>query len=139
MSKTLLHWLFGLGKIPRKYAPTLRGERIILIDEGIGGSITLKRFQAPGRRHSWKRSWFTGCLVLTEQTFAAFALIRPLILVPLADNRLPELRCSLEKGTILLVSYDASLFNETWSGIVECRFKTAKAQLFLDQLLRDAA
>jgi hypothetical protein len=139
MSKTLLHRLLGLGKIPRKYAPTLRGEGVILIDEGIGGSITLKHFKAPGRRHSWKRSWFTGCLVLTEQTFAAFAFVRPLIFVPLDDNRLSALRCSLEESATLLVSYDASLFNEEWSGMVECRFGTAKARLFLEQLVRDAA
>ncbi len=141
MSKTLLHRLFGLGKIPKKYAPTIRGETIILIDEGIGGSITLKQFKAPGRRHSWNRSWFTGCLVLTEQTFAAFALIRPLIFVPLADRRFSELRCSLEQGAMgrgatLLVAYDASLFNDKWSGIVECRFNTAEAPLFLEQLTR---
>jgi hypothetical protein len=76
--------------------------------------------------------------VLTEHTFAAFALMRPLVFVPLADKRLSELRCSVEKGVTLLVTYDASLFNEKWSGIVECRFKTAKAQLFLEQLVRDA-
>ncbi len=136
MSKTLLHRLFGLGKIPEEYAPTLRGEGIILMSEGIGGSITFKHFKAPGRRHSWKRSWFTGCVVLTERTFAAFALIRPLIFVPLADKRLSELRRSVEKGATLLVTYDASLFNDKWSGIVECRFKTAQAQLFLEQLVR---
>ena len=136
MSKTLLHRLFGLGKIPKEYAPTLRGEGIVLIDEGISGSITLKRFKAPGRRHSWKRSWFTGCVVLTEQMFAAFASIRPLIFVPLADKRFSELRCSVEKGATLLVTYDASLFNDKWSGLVECRFKTAQARLFLEQLVQ---
>jgi hypothetical protein len=139
MSKNLLYRLFGLGKMPNKYAPTLRGEGIILVDEGIGGSITFKHFRAPGRRYSWKRSWFTGCLVLTEHTFAAFAWLRPLIYVPLADERLAELRCSVEKGTTLLVAYDASLFNKEWSGTVEYRFKTANAQMFLEQLVRDAA
>ena len=137
MSKTLLHRFFRLGKLPRKYAPTLRGEGIILIDEGIGGSITFKRFRAPGRRHSLKRSWFTGCLVLTEKTFAAFTWMRPLIFVPRADNRLSQLRRSLEGGGTLLISYDASLFNEKWSGTVECWFKTAQAQLFLEQLARN--
>jgi len=135
MSKTLLHRLFGLGKIPRKYGPALRGEGIILIDDGIGGSVTLRQFKAPGRRHSWRRSWFTGCLVLTEHTFSAFALIRPLIFVPLADTRISELHCSIEKGATLLITYDASLFNEKWSGTVECRFKTAEAQLFLEQIV----
>ena len=39
MSKTLLHRLFGLGKIPKRYAPTLHDEGIVLIDEGIGGPM----------------------------------------------------------------------------------------------------
>ena len=137
MSKTLLYRLFGLGKVPEKYAPRLRKEGIILIDEGIGGSVTRKRFIAPGRRHSWKKSWFFGSLVLTRQTFAAFAMTRPLVFVPLADKRLSELRCSVEEGVTLLVTYDASLFNEKSSGIVECRFRTAKVQLFLEQLVQD--
>lgn len=140
MSKTLLHRLFGLGKVPEKYAPTLREEGIILIDEGIGGSVTYRRFKAPGRRYSlWKKSWFTGCLVLTRQTFAAFAMMRPLIFVPLEDKRLSELRCSVQEGDTLLVAYDASLFNAKWSGIVECRFRTAKAQWFLEQLASHTA
>ncbi len=139
MGKTLLHRLFGLGKVPKKYAPTLRGEGIILLEEGIGGSITFKKFKAPGRRYSWKRNWFTGSLVLTRQTFAAFALIRPLIFIPLADQRLSALYCRIEEGGALLVSYDASLFNDKWSGKVECRFKTAKAHLFLKQLKQNAA
>jgi len=137
MSKTLLHRLFGLGKVPKKYAPTLREEGIILVDEGIGGSVTYKRFRAPGRRHSWKKSRFTGCLVLTQQTFAAFATLRPLVYVPLEDKRLSELRCSAEEERTLLVTYDASLFDGKRSGTVECRFRTAKAQSFLEHLVRD--
>ena len=91
MPKTILHKLFGAGKIPKKYAPTLTAESIVLLDEGIGGSITFKNFRAPGRRYAAKKSWFTGCLVLTEQTFAAFALHKPLIYVPLTDERIVKL------------------------------------------------
>jgi hypothetical protein len=139
MSKTLLHRLFGLGNVPRRYARALRQESIVLLDEGICGSVTRKRFRAPGRRHSWKKSWFTGSLVLTEHTFAAFAMTRPLVFVPLADKRLAELRCGMEERGALLVAYDASLFNDRASGVVECRFRTEKAHLFLEQLTRDSA
>ena len=134
MNKTLLHRLFGFGKIPKKFANTLSGEGMILIEEGIGGSITLKKFKAPGRRHSWKRNWFTGSLVLTEKTFAGFSFFRPVIFVPFSDKRFSVLNCGIEKGTTLLVGYDASHFNEKWSGEVECRFKTSQARTFLDHL-----
>ena len=132
MSKTLLYRLFGLGKVPTRHAPALRQEGIVLLDEGIIGSITFRQFIAPGRRHSWKKSWFLGSLVLTQQTFAAFGMRRPLVYIPLEDKRLSELRCSVTEGVTLFVTYDASLFNEKSSGIVECRFRTAKAQLFLE-------
>ena len=139
MSKTLLYRLFGLGKTPSKYASTLRQEGIVLVDEGIGGTVTYKQFVAPGRRHSWKKSRFSGSLVLTRQTFAAFAMTRPLVYIPLADERLPALRCSVEESVVLLVTYDASLLDKGWSGIVECRFRTAKAQSFLEGLVQGPA
>jgi hypothetical protein len=134
MSKTLLHRLFGIGKIPRRYAPTLDQEGIVIAEEGIGGSLTLRKLRAPGRYHSWKRSWFTGSVVLSEQTFAAFALFKPLIYVPLADPRIRGLRCSIEGGTILCVGFDAAVFHDGWSGTVEVRLKTAKARLLLERL-----
>lgn len=139
MKKTLLHRLFGWGRIPKRYAPTLHGEGIVLLDEGIGGSITLKKFKAPGRYHSWKRNWFTGCIVLTERTFAAFGLINPLIYVPLGHENISELHCTMEKSGKLFVKYNAAAFNEKWSGTVELRFKTPKAQMFIERLRHAAA
>ena len=118
MNKTLLHRIFGWGGIPKRYAPTLHAEGIVLLDEGIGGSITFKKFRAPGRYHSRKRSWFTGCIVLTERTFAAFAFIKPLIYVPLDHKNISELSCTIEESGTLLVKYDASAFNEKWSGTI---------------------
>jgi hypothetical protein len=66
-------------------------------------------------------------------------MTRPLILVPLADQRLLELRCSVDEGNMLLVGYDASLFIDQGSGSIECRFKTEKAELFLEQLAQESA
>ena len=131
--KTLLHRLFGIGRIPERYALMLRAEGIVLLDEGIGGSITLKNFRAPSRWHSWKRNWFTGCVVLTKQTFAAFALGKPIIYVPLDHERFSELRLTIVDG-VLFVGFDAAAFNDGWTGMVECRFKTSQAQLFVERL-----
>lgn len=134
MKKTLLHRIFGWGRLPKRYAPTLHAEGIVLLDEGVGGSVTFSKFKAPGRYHSWKKSWFTGCIVLTERTFAAFAFARPLIYVPLDHENISELECSIEESGALLVRYDASAFNEKWSGTIECRFKTPQARTFCEWL-----
>ena len=134
MEKTLFYRIFGWGRVPKRYSSTLKSEGIILLDEGIGGSITFKNFRAPWRYHSWKRNWFTGCLVLTPKTFAAFSIFKPLIYIPLDWENLSKLECTRVGSEKLLIVYDASVFNEKWSGTVECRFNTSKAQKFLDRL-----
>ena len=134
MEKTLLYRIFKLGKIPKRYAPTLQDEGVILLEEGISITITLKNVKAPGRRHSWKRSWFTGSIAITKQTFAAFTIFRPLIYLPLSRENLAKLNCTLEGRNVLTVRFDASTFNEKWSGEIECKFKTSKAPLFLEKL-----
>ena len=48
MAKTLLYRIFKWGKIPKRYAPTLQGEGVILLEEGISSSITFKNVKAPG-------------------------------------------------------------------------------------------
>jgi hypothetical protein len=139
MGKTLLHRLFGLGKIPGRISPGLEQEGIVLLEEGIGGSVIFRNFRAPGKRYSWRRSWFTGSLVLTRKRLAAFAFSKPLIDVPLGDDRIGELRCSLEGEAILCVRFDPSAFYEGWSGQVECRFSTPRARSFLEQIQERAA
>ena len=134
MGKTLLHRLFGLGKVPRRVLPNLEQEGIVLLDEGISGSVTFRNFRAPGRRHSWKRSWFTGSLVITGNRFAAFAFSKAIVNVPLDDDRMSELRVSIDGEATLCVQFDPSAFHEDWSGTLECRFSTPLARLFLERL-----
>lgn len=135
MSKTLLHRLFGFGAVPKAMKPILEQEGIVLLDEGIGGSITFRNFRAPGKRYSYRKNWFTGSLVITELRFAGFAFSRPVINVPLEGLHLSKLDCSLEKEhAILRVAFDSSDFHEDWSGAIECRFRTPKARQFLERI-----
>ena len=135
MSKTLLHRLLGFGQLPKAMRPILEGEGIVLLDEGIGGSITFRNFRAPGRRYSYRKTWFAGSLVVTELRFAGFAFRRPVINVPLEGPHLGKLDLSLEKrDTVIRIAFDSSDFHDDWSGDIECRFRTSKAQLFLERL-----
>jgi hypothetical protein len=135
MSKTLLHRLFGFGSVPKAMKPILDQEGIVLLDEGIGGSITFRNFRAPGKRYGYRKNWFTGSLVITELRFAGFAFSRPVINVPLEGAHSSKLECSLEKErTILRVAFDSADFHEDWSGAIECRFRTPKARQFLERI-----
>ena len=130
--KTLLHRLFGAGRVPKGVMAQIEQEGILLQDEGIGGSITFRNFRGPGRRHGWKRSWFTGSIVLTKETFLAFNFSNPVIGIPWSDEKLKELNCSLENENVLCVQYDASTFNDEWSGDIEVRFRTPLAAQILE-------
>ena len=138
MGKTLLYRLFGLGRIPRRMRPVLEQEGIVLLEEGIGGSVTFRNFRAPGRRYSLRRSWFSGSLVVTRKRVAAFFFARPIIDLPLDHERAGELNWTVENAS-LRVQFDASTFHEGWSGSIEYRFSTARARQFMDLLAGDAA
>ena len=134
MSKTLVYRFFGLGRIPKKILPTLEQEGIVLQDEGLSGSVTLRNFRSPTRRSGWRRSWISGSLAITEQRFWGFSFFRPVVSVPLDSQHFRDLDISIEKGHTLRVEFDAAAYHEGWSGTVICRFRTSKAQLFLERL-----
>jgi hypothetical protein len=134
MKKTILHRLFGAGKIPAEYAAALDGEGILLSDEGIRGSVTYRNFRSPGRRSNWRREWYTASIALSRMRLIAFRHSSSIINVPLSDRRLRELKFSAEDSAHLLVAFDASLFQTDWSGTIEYRFRTPHARAFLDKL-----
>ncbi len=127
MGKTLLYRLFGLGGIPREVEEQIQSEGVVLRDEGIRGSVTFRRFRAPGRYHGWRRTWFSGSIVLTRRHFLAFQYSRPIIGVPWDAEKLEQLDVRLENETTLCVAFEASVFQEDASGEVEVRLSTPLA------------
>ena len=115
-------------------AQTLEGEGIVLLDEGIPGSVTLRNFRAPGRIHGYKRTLFAGSLVVTGLRFAAFAFSRPMVNVPLRDPGLNLLDIRVDSRKALIVRFDANSFHEEWKGTVQCRFASSVAHMFVERL-----
>ena len=128
MGKTLLYRLFGVGKVPENARLQIQKEGVVLQDEGIGGSVTFKQFRAPGKYYGWKRSWFSGSVVLTKQHLLAFKYSQPVIGVSWRDSKFSELDVSLEDENRLCVRFDASTFRDDASGKVEVRLSTSLAQ-----------
>ncbi|MGB7922588.1 MAG: hypothetical protein WCF57_05030 [Pyrinomonadaceae bacterium] len=139
MAKSLLYRLFGVGKIPEYLAAQLRGEGILLLDEGIKGSVTYIDFRSPVRYANWKRQWYTASIVLTELRLVALRFSQTIINVPLADERIRRMNFSLEASGALLAAFDAALFHQDWSGKIEYRFRTEYGPIFLDKLREKTA
>ena len=134
MSKTLLYRIFGTGKVPKKYLAQIQNEGVILQDEGVGGSITFRNFRSPGRRSGWRRNWFTGSIVLTREHLLGFAFSRQIIGVAWHTEEIRQLSLSVDDPDILCVEFDASKFNEEWSGEVEVKFRTPLASRLITEI-----
>lgn len=129
-----MHRLFGAGKVPRSAAAALEAEGILLRDEGIRVTVTYRDVRGPARHFSRRRQWFTGSIVVTRVRIAAFALRRPLLNLPLDDERMRRVTWTVTDGGDLQAVFDASLAGSGWSGSIEYRFGTALAAAFAGRL-----
>ena len=134
MAKTISYRLFGLGQVPKKYRNPLAAEQIIWLEEGVRGSVTLKKYKAPGKRASWRRAYFSASIGMTRKRIFAFAYSRRLINVPFDDKRIKRLSVSVENSKCVCCAFDAAEFDNDRSGIVECRFFIDAPNDFLGQL-----
>lgn len=134
MAKSILYRLFGVGKKPKNQTSLLESEGIILEDEGLKGSITFREYRAPGKYFLWKRVWFIGSIVLTQNRLTAYAYSKTLLNVPLQDSRIKKLNLSVEKNEKLLIAFSASEFNPEQSGQIEYRFNTPLAEKLIESL-----
>ncbi len=139
MRKTLLYRLFRSGEIPGDTRSQILKEGVILQDEGIPGSITYRNFRAPGRYSGWKRSWFSGSIVLTRKHFLAFAYSKPVIGVAWSEDKVKQLECTVEDRNRLCIKFNAGTFSQDWSGNMEIRFSTPHAHTFLREIRRKIA
>jgi len=138
MAKSILYRILGLGRIPKDYKAALASEGLVLTEEGVRGSVSFRKFKAPGRRYSKRKSWFSGSVAITQKRVIAFAFSKRVINVPFDDPRLRKLNCSAEDDACLCFSFEAADFNPEMSGSVEVRFATPQAQLFAEKV-RSAA
>ena len=117
----------------------LQSELIEVSDEGIHGSIATKNFRSPGKRENWRRIWYSGAIAVTGVRLVALRHSNFAINVPFTDDRFRLMNISLEKEDVLLISFDASLFNADWSGQIEYRYRTPVAHNLFEAIHRHSS
>ena len=133
---TILSVIFSIRarKVATLYRSQLQPEGIVLFEEDVKGSMTFRNFRSPGRYDSWRKVLITSLIALTKTRLLALKGSSPIINVPFTDERLRQMRFSLEGEKTLLVAFDANLFQPEWSGEIEYRFHTPQAHEFLQKL-----
>jgi hypothetical protein len=134
MLKSLLHRVFGLGRIPGSVLSSLQAEEIIFLEEGISGSITFINYRAPGRRSSWRRQWFLGAIVLTSKRVMAYGWAEQMLNISYDDPAITAVDFTLEQPERLRASFDISRFHPDRSGTIELRYSTPQVEHILNLL-----
>lgn len=129
--------LLGNGTLRPKLRATLESEGVVLVEEGLPGTITYAHFKAPGRRHHGKVVGECLGLGISEQRLALYCRSGRVKLIdqPFTEPRLSALDVSLEREdrVALLIDYDRVAVPRV-SGQMTIRAVTPNAASIVEQL-----
>ncbi|MGV1050222.1 MAG: hypothetical protein ACOYD4_17040 [Solirubrobacterales bacterium] len=123
--------LFGSGRLPKMVRDQVGGEDVLLLEEGLGGSITHRHYRAPGKRARLKQVGIAGAVCVTDRRLLAWGARGKLVDVPRDDQRFAAIEVEAEEPDRVLFAWEASLFHDNRSGRVEVRLHPVRA----DQLV----
>lgn len=129
--------LLGNGKLDPEVRAALESEGLVLVEEGLRGSVRYRRFKAPGRRHHGKITGERVALAISEERFVVYCRSGSTALVDssLTNPRLSNVDVAL-RGTdavAIRVDYDRAGVPGV-SGEITIVVRTANAPAIVDQL-----
>ena len=134
MATSLLYRIFGAGKIPTARRAALEAEGIVILEEGLGGRVSYRRYRAPGKRYGRRTEGIVGSVALTSKRLVAFRWSKPIIDVPFDHPAFKKLSCKVENEDTLRLSFEAEDFHDDRSGTINCRYSTDRANTFQRKL-----
>jgi hypothetical protein len=138
MATSWLFRFFKVGQIPAPLRAELENEGIVLLEEGVNGSVTYKNFRSPGRISMWRRTGCVASLIITRTRVVALVNSSRFINVPFDDSRIAQLEVQLERSNTVRIGFDPSLFRDDWSGSIDFRCQTEQAQAFVNEITRQS-
>ncbi len=133
----LAKFRLGDGRLDPKVRAGLESEGLVLVEEGLRGSVRYRRFKAPGRRHHGKVAGERIALAISEERFVVYCRSGSTALVDssFTNPRLSAVEVTL-KGTdsvSIRIDYDRADVPEV-SGEITIVVHTPSAAAIVDQL-----
>jgi hypothetical protein len=135
----LARLFLGSGKLKPELRAALESEGLVLVEEGLPGSVRYRRFKAPGRRHHGKRTGERIGLAISEKRFVVYCRSGTVELInsPFSDPRLSLLDVSLQGDDVVSIRIDYDRLDvPDVSGEITIRATTPNAVGVVDQLRR---
>lgn len=113
--------------LPEKLRVTLLAEGVLLMDEGLPGSITYRRYRDGENSYRWRREQLVATVVVTGRRLVVWAVGMRQVDMPFDSPLLAALAVSVKRPDQLLIAYDAAAFSPDRAGRVELRVRTGRA------------
>jgi hypothetical protein len=129
--------LLGNGTLKPELRVALEAEGLVLIEEGLGGSVRYKRFRAPGRRHHGKVTGERIGLAVSEERLVVYCRSgrTKLIDTPFSDPRMSMLDISLQGDDTVAIRIDYDRADvPNVSGEIKILTRTPNAANIVDHL-----
>ncbi|NUT36895.1 MAG: hypothetical protein HOV79_27890 [Hamadaea sp.] len=130
------------GRLPRTVRDEIAADEVIVLAEGMFGSVTYRHVRAPRLYTSWGKNAVFGAVLVTHTRVVVstghgadiengrFKHID----IPADHPIRAQLEVSVERPGRLLIAYDPAIARSDMSGRIEIRFHTSDAQRIADAL-----
>lgn len=119
-------------RLPNALRLELAAEGLLVLEEGLRGSITFHNFRAPGRYTSWGREPMTGAVALSWRRILVWAVRGKQVDVPFDHPLRSAVTLGVEKSDLLRIEADAGAFHPQRSGRIVYRLRTESAGTICD-------
>jgi hypothetical protein len=129
--------LLGSGKLRPKVRARLEAEGLVLLEEGLRGTIRYRRFRAPGKRFDGKVVALRMAIGLSEQRLVIYGgwWSAELVDSPLDSPRFEAVEFAAEGEDEFSLHVDYDRMDEpSVSGEITIRAKTPNAALIVEQI-----
>ncbi|MGH3248360.1 MAG: hypothetical protein ACRDOI_19460 [Trebonia sp.] len=119
--------LLGSGRLPAEVRVALAAEESLVLEEGLAGSATRRRFRVPGAYAGFRWDAVSGAIAVTDRRLVVWAGRFKHIDVPHDHPLRAAIDVTADRPGRICFAYDAGAGDPSRSGKVEVRLRTARA------------
>jgi hypothetical protein len=125
--RPLRRLFLGAGRLPEPLRAQLLADDVLVLEEGLFGSVTYHHFRAPGRRVSFAKQATSAAIAVTATRLVVLAGGMKHIDIPHRHPLRAMVDVQMETPGRVRFTYDAGATNTALSGRVEVRLHTGQA------------
>jgi hypothetical protein len=119
--------MLNSGRFPDGIRAAVTAETVLVLEEGLPGSVTYRHFRGPGERARYRKDAVSGAIAVTSRRFVVWAGRFKHIDVPHTHPMRAVIEVTEDRPGRVCFRYDAGAGNTALSGQVEVRLRTPQA------------